>query len=153
DESVANRSNTAWQHQFGAFQPALMDRWQRNRVIAVGSSLLVTSPECEQLYCLEAATGERRWSDARGDHDYLAGATDGQVVLVASRHLTLLDLETGKPIEGRAQIDLPEGATVAGLGVLTGDALMLPLSGNQIASVDLAKGEFGQLVTLREGQS
>lgn len=153
DEDLATRATTGWQQQYGAYQPTLATRWQRNRVIASGDALLVTAPECEQLYCLDADTGEKQWAIDRGDYDYLAGVTGNRVVVVASRYVDILDLGTGKPADGASRTELPEELTVAGLGVLTDDALLLPLSGNQVGVVNLASGDLEQVLALREGTS
>ncbi|WP_252856036.1 PQQ-binding-like beta-propeller repeat protein [Aeoliella straminimaris] len=153
DEDLATRATTGWQQQFGAYQPALTSRWQRNRVIASGDALLVTAPECEQLYCLDGHTGEKRWSIERGDYDYLAGVAGDRVVLVAGRYVGLLDLETGEPASENSRVELPDELTVAGLGVLTNDALMLPLSNNQVGIVNVSSGTFERALALREGAS
>ncbi|WP_425398452.1 PQQ-binding-like beta-propeller repeat protein [Aeoliella sp.] len=152
DEDLATRTTSGWQQQFGAYQPTLATRWQRNRVIANGDSLLVTAPECNQLYCLDTQTGEKRWAIERGDYDYLAGITRNHAIAVAGDYISLIDLKTGKT-NSDSRIDLPSDLTVAGLGVLTEDALMLPLSGNQVGVVNLASGKFERVLALREGES
>ncbi len=153
DPSVATGNNAGWRQAFGVYQPTLTNRWQRNRAVVSGNSVLVTAPECELLYCLEVLTGEKRWSVGRGQHQYLAGVAGDRVVLVGQQQVSLLTLASGDPAIPNAPINIPNDETVAGIGVVTGNRLLLPLSGNRIGVVDLAAGEFQQTLSLREGHS
>lgn len=153
DQEMATRANNSWQRQFGAYQPSLTRRWQRNRVIATGGVVLVTTPECEELYCLDARTGEKRWSIERSDHQYLAGVVGDRFALVGPRHVTICHLATGEPVADQAKVELPQDTTVAGLALLAGEQLLLPLSGNQIAVVDVGQAHLQRLLQLREGES
>lgn len=153
DEEMASRANSNWQRQFGAYQPSLARRWQRNRVIATSGMLLVTTPECEELYCLDANTGEKRWSVKRGDHQYLAGVVGEHLALVGPQQVTVCELATGQPREGNAKVDLPAGSTAAGLALLAGPQLLVPLSDNRIAVLDMAEAKLQRVLEMREGHS
>ncbi len=153
DPAAATRTNAGWQQAFGAYQPALEAQWHRNRALVAGNVVLVTAPECDQLYCLDLATGLKRWSINRGDHCYLAGVAKNRAVLVGDNHVSLIELATGKPVAGAAKLELPSGQSIAGLGVLAETLLMLPLSGNEIGIVDIAKGAVQRTLALREGDA
>lgn len=153
DESVGSRVDARYQQQLDAYQPNMGSRWQRNRVVAAGDAILVTAPECKELYCLDGRLGEKRWSIERGEHRYLAGVADGRVVLVGDRHVSLVDLKTGKPIDDGDRVELPKEVVVTGLGLLAGEMMILPLSGNQFGVIDLAAGKLDRVVAIREGHS
>lgn len=153
DESIANRAEGRYQQQLAAYQPNMGSRWERNRVVVAGDALLVTAPECKEFYCLDARTGAKRWSVERDDHRYLAGVAGHRVVLVGDRHVSLFDLETGKPVNQAGRIKMPDDKVVVGLGLLAGDSMIVPLSGNQFGVVNLESGQLDRVVAVREGHA
>ena len=153
DEELADRNNANLRQSFGVYQPQLTSSWQRNRVLVSGDSVLVTAPECEQLYCLDLVSGEKRWAIDRDEFNQLVGVVDNKVILATPHELTQLKLENGKKISGRNRIKIPEGLAVAGNCLLSEGQVILPLSNHQIGIVDLNSSKISSMLVLRECES
>ncbi|QDU56066.1 outer membrane protein assembly factor BamB family protein [Aeoliella mucimassa] len=148
DESVANRNNL--RQTFGVYQPRLTTGWQRNRVLVTDGSVLITAPECEDLYCLDLYTGEKQWSLERGSLTQLVGVADETVVLAGGTQFSLVELESGKPASGESDIKLPEEVAIAGTALLSKGEVVAPLSNSQVVVIDLSKREIAYTLDLRE---
>lgn len=106
-------------------------------VIAAGRVLL--SPgEADALHCLDLRSGAVRWTVPRGEAMYVAGAVDGRVIVVGSRTVTALALDTGAVAWPKPLALGP--ATVSGRGILSPRRLFLPLDAPEVVEIDLDNG-------------
>lgn len=149
DESVASRSAVGWHQHVGAYEAGLTDRWRRNRCIAAGSTVLITAPESIHLHAVDIISGEKLWTVARGDHQFVAGVSGDRVALVSPQAVDFVSLSSGGPAGSEPTIDMPAGTTVVGLGVLAPDRLLLPISNNHIASIRISTGQLDSLLPVR----
>jgi outer membrane protein assembly factor BamB len=128
-----------------AMQP-LDQRWFMAPPIVAGHRVLITPIEIPDefnignepsLICLNAYTGELEWQQPRGEYLHLAAVVNELAVLVGPQVVAGLSVATGEPV-WRADLD-PESQP-RGDGVVAGDRFLLPLSGGQLWSFDLATG-------------
>lgn len=120
---------------------ASLDRWWTGwrdvGLIVDGETVLLASPESSHLHAVSLKTGDPRWSISRDDGLFLAEGTSGQVLLVGSQSIRVLDAQTGKQVQ---EIPTP---TPAGRGMATtspkGKVYLLPLKGGGVWEVDLTR--------------
>lgn len=119
-------------------QPNARTDWQDDVVVATGDRVLLTPKLTNALHCVDLRTGRDLWEKPvkREDGLYLAGARDGRVVVVGTKNVRSIDLETGKPSwKASATPGSP-----AGRGFVTETHAVLPVDTNEIAFVELASG-------------
>jgi outer membrane protein assembly factor BamB len=113
--------------------------------------VVVASPEADQLYCLDLASGQLQWDRARRQALYVGPVVGTQVLVVSNDQIEAIDLQRGT--QSWSSGTLPEGATVGGFGLLSEGAYLLPLVDGRMASVDATSGEVTSMITARETNS
>ena len=151
DESLASRPVGNRRHTVAAYQATLTDGWSRNRCIVSGTRAIVTAPETDELHAVDLKTGKKLWTTPRKNAQFVAGVTGGNnVVLLSARGARALDLETGRSLWDKRESSFNK-LSIAGMSVLAGNQLIVPLSGGQIGVLDTTNGELIEMVAMRDG--
>lgn len=74
------------------------DRWQDLALVDTGGMLLITPPDSDELFCIDAVSGQQLWSRPRESALYLATVFESRVVLVDPDGLRALDLVDGEQL-------------------------------------------------------
>ncbi|MCA9037968.1 MAG: PQQ-binding-like beta-propeller repeat protein, partial [Planctomycetaceae bacterium] len=106
-----------------------------------GDLMVASSPGSALVSCVNVADGHLLWQAPRtnsqtkgADDHYVAGITDGNVVLVGSQHCRSLDLQSGM------EIWTAEVIPSTGRAWCTGDLCLIPESNGRIAQVRVSDG-------------
>ncbi|MFK7821034.1 MAG: PQQ-binding-like beta-propeller repeat protein, partial [Planctomycetaceae bacterium] len=118
--------------------PPLGAQWAASAPVVVGQSVLFTPPESRHIEAVNLTTGELLWKKEKGSMAYLAGASDGNAIVVSRKTLAALDAESGKPIW---QVRFESADVPAGRGVLSERFLHQPMSSGQVVTFSLADGK------------
>lgn len=128
----------------------LNKRWCAAAPIVAGGNVFFTPPEQPdaapnaagqnqpQLVCLDARTGNRRWTRKKGNSLYLAGVFDGSPLLVGRDEIMLINPADGAPVWTTPITD--EAGPPSGRGIALGSRFLLPLRSGQLWSIDLLDG-------------
>ncbi len=116
-------------------------RWTDASATIAAGRVLLTPLESDEIHCLDLMSGDKLWTQKRGDHLYLACVQNKKVVLVGPKSLTALSLADGSPAWPQP-LALPKGAEPTGRGVYSGQRYYLPLSSAKVAEIDLAAGKI-----------
>lgn len=127
-------------------------RWLDSALIIDDGKVLVSPPESGALHCLDLVTGKLRWKTERGDNQFVAGVEGRRVLVVGNKHLTALDLDTGKPVWPREKWDLPQGAQPSGRGFFSDGRYYLPLSSAVVLAIDMQTGVEIDRAVARDGE-
>ena len=101
-----------------------------------GDRVLFTPRDNDEVYCLNAATGQLLWKSPRGGALFLGGVLDDRVVLVGRNFLQTLHLADGTPAWNAPTLLAP----VSGRGCLVDRSYLVPLVTGEVVSVDVADG-------------
>ena len=123
-----------WAYEYSSPLPARQmlapnDTWADACAVVSGRSVVITPAESRQMHCLDLLDGTHQWSLDRGDLLFLAGVERGLAVAVGSRHLTAIELKTGKVAAGWP-LQLPQRSLPSGRGYASGGKFNLPLNVN-----------------------
>jgi outer membrane protein assembly factor BamB len=142
-----NIRNINLAQQFASKQMTQPDRWTRATPTIVGDQVIVTPPVTDLLVCLDRKSGKVLWDVPREDGLFVAGVTEGFVVVVGRSGVRGIRLSDGKTPWSRGAIPLPEGILPAGRGLLipasdteglTSAELHLPQANGTVAVLNLA---------------
>lgn len=121
-------------------QTAFMNRWLDGTPIVLDGCVLITPVESDRLFGFDLLTGEPLWAPLpRKDFRYLAGARDGQFLLVANDRVEAFDLRTGQP-RWNVPCQLENTESAAGTGAFGDHVYLLPTTANAVVEIDLDKG-------------
>lgn len=113
-------------------------RWVDSAPTIAHGTVLLTPRDSNDLHCLNLLDGSIKWKKSRGDSIYLAGVVDKKVILVGKSYVDALNIETGESVwKNRIEIPQPSGR-----GYRNGRFYHLPLSTNEIATIDLLDGRL-----------
>lgn len=115
---------------------AHVDEWQDGGPILAEGHVILTPRDSADLHCLSLEDGKVAWRKPRREFLYVAAVRHGLVILVGSRSVEALQLSDGtlawsQPVAVMAQ---------AGRGIVTENHILLPLTANEVLSVDLKTG-------------
>ncbi|HVJ67009.1 MAG TPA: PQQ-binding-like beta-propeller repeat protein [Caulifigura sp.] len=108
--------------------------WSDSRVLITGGRVLVTPFDDSRIHCLDCATGKTLWTRPRDQAMYMAGESDGVVLLVGKSDVRGLNLDDGML---RWTTPIPPSS---GRGVRMGSRYVLPLSTGEVLTLDVASG-------------
>lgn len=111
-------------------------RWLETAPILTAGRIIWAPPESQQLICLEFETGKPLWQVPRGDGLFIATCTERHCLIVGERSLQAVRLSDGK-IAWSQEIQKPTGR-----GVVTAGQYILPVSTNELISIDLRSGRI-----------
>ncbi|MBX3466383.1 MAG: PQQ-binding-like beta-propeller repeat protein [Planctomycetes bacterium] len=121
--------------------------WENNAVSVVSGVVVVAPLDSPTFVGLDARTGERLWEarqrvpGAAGMLSFIVAASqhdaEGAVVLGGGAEVRCVGARSGKLL-WRADV---RGRTVAGRGCVADGAVLVPLSGNEVALFDLVTGK------------
>ncbi|MCG6154879.1 outer membrane protein assembly factor BamB family protein [Rubinisphaera margarita] len=140
------------QFRGGGYAPvspgSLNDRWFPTPPQVVGQAIVMAPAESRMLAGFRLGDGEELWRihDVEGGL-YVAGAYEGQMLLVGRRELTAVEAATGNRLWSREYGDFDavarsEGWLPSGRGIMLEGQLLLPMAGREIWYFDLEKNEF-----------
>lgn len=113
--------------------------WNEETAVVSGGNVIFTSPESDQLYCLDLMTGNQKWELPRQQNLYVGGIADNRVILVGRRSLTSLNLDN-KSSSWPTALQLPNGSVPSGRGFISQDYYYLPVSTGEVLKIDLRDG-------------
>jgi outer membrane protein assembly factor BamB len=117
---IGNR--VLFMNPYQPFMPRLAGNWKNSAPIVASGKVLVTAPDANALHCLNLRDGSLLWkADRTADDCYVAGVSDGKVLLVGTQACRALDLADGKPLW-----NTPTGLP-CGHGVAAGKLYYLPI--------------------------
>lgn len=134
-----NRAFMAWQMNARNQQNEEHDRWQDATIALAEGKVILAAPESDKLCCLNLLDGKLLWQKDRGRGLYVACASKGKAIIVASNEMVAYNLADGKPAW---TTPLPEGARPSGRGFFNGKHFFLPLTSAEVAAVDVESGRF-----------
>lgn len=97
-------------------------RWQEGILMVTGGKVLAAPADSSELLCLDAANGERLWSQPRGNGLYLAAVLEDRALIVEQEGLRAVRLSDGQTLWHRGM----RGTFPTGRGVRTGSIYHLP---------------------------
>ena len=134
-----NRMFMAWQMNGRNIQSENHDRWQDATIALADGKVLLAAPESDKLHCLNLVDGKLLWQKERERGLYVACASKGKAVVVASNAVSAYSLTDGKQVWSTP---LPEGGKPSGRGFFNGKLLFLPLTTAEVAALDVESGRF-----------
>lgn len=120
--------------------PAVGGGWRDAAPILASGRVILAALESERLQCLDLRSGGLEWEVPRGQSLYVAGVTDGRVILVGRHAVEARSLVTGKSVWNKPT-DLGSGSP-SGRGILTQGRLFLPLDAPEVVEIDLRDGSI-----------
>ena len=139
----------------------LNSRWCPSAPVMTQRHVLFTPPELpDPLYgdqprivCLDLLTGERAWSEDKGDDLYVGGVAGGRVLMVGKSAVEARDVASGKrlwttpldlrSVTGKTGLTLRSRSMLgdvgqpSGRGVIAGAEFLLPLQSGQLWMIDV----------------
>lgn len=115
-------------------------RWCDGSPVLAEGQVLLTPPECDELYCLDLATGEERWRHSRTDDMYVGSAAGGVALVVAQGAVRGYRIENGA--QAWPPISLPAGGGPSGKGFYNSGVYYLPMASKEVAAIDVAAGKI-----------
>ena len=97
---------------------------------------LFTPRDNDEVFCLNATTGQLIWKSPRGGALFLGGVLEDRVVLVGRNFLQALHLADGTPAWNSPTLVSP----VSGRGCLVDRSYLVPLVTGEVLAVDVADG-------------
>ena len=149
DEAVAQRAMAHRRQSVAAYEATLSDGWARNRCVVAGTTAIVTAPESNELHAVDLQSGKKLWSALRVKSQFVAGISGENVVLLGAHGARAIHLRTGEPQWDEREI-VPKPMTIAGIGVVAGDQLIVPLSGGQVGVLDATNGKLLDTIAVRD---
>lgn len=131
--------------------PRLTARWSDATATIVDGHVLVTPPDSNEIQCLNLLDGRLLWSQPRQDDLYLAGVSQGNVLLVGRDHLRAVRLEDGEPAWNGHTALFPQGSQPSGRGFMSGDRYYVPLSSAEVLAVAMDTGTIAHVFQARSG--
>ena len=123
---------------------AYADAWKSSPPRISGGRVIFTAPDSKLLVCIGLKDGSLQWKQNKQDDDlYLAGITDGKVIVVGKKQVRALDLKNA----GKVLWNLDTG-TPSGFGAISENRFFLPLrdSGNspqsEVCVIDIIGGKI-----------
>lgn len=121
--------------------------WADSLPIIADGRLFVTPRDSEELYCLRLNDGTLLWKLPKEERQYLGGVYDGQLLVVGTRHIELLNVVAGKSSWSQSlEISRPSGH-----GLLVGNRYHVPLSTGAVATVDLDNAKVVSVFEFPDG--
>ena len=122
-------------------------------IVTLGQHRVILTPvDSESIYCLNASDGQLLWKCSRQPEDLYVACVDGDKVVVVGRGaVRAVRLADGKPAWDGNTVDLPNGGTPSGMGVLLKGKYLLPLTMGQVVAVDIAAGKIASVSKLHSG--
>lgn len=114
------------------------DRWLDSVPLIDGRHVLFTPFDDKELYCFDLVDGTILWVRPRGQSWFIGGVHEGKALLVGQDGIHAVDVATGEDAWD-APVLLP---APAGRGVQSAGTFHLPLSTDEIVSVDIATGRI-----------
>ena len=104
--------------------------------VVQGDRVLFTPRDNDEVFCLNATTGQLLWKSPRGGALFLGGVLDDRVVLVGRNFLQALHLSDGTPAWNSPTLV----SAVSGRGCLVDRSYLVPLVTGEVQAVDVADG-------------
>lgn len=134
----------------GAPVATLNSRWGSAAPIIAGGRVYFTPPEEAQFCCRDLFTGKLVWQRPKRTGLYVAGILDDLLIVVGSRSVDGVGTQDGVT---RWSVSLPDGVGApSGRSVLTGSHLYVPLRGERLLSIDVARGTIERETELPPGE-
>ena len=127
-------------------------QWSDAGVVVEAGRLILSPPESGELHCLDLVTGQPLWKRKRGNALWVAGVSEGQVLLVGNSELMALSLADGKPSWPGSKVPMPAGAVPSGRGFFSEGQYFLPLSSAEVVAIDMRTGEISSRASSRDGR-
>jgi outer membrane protein assembly factor BamB/tetratricopeptide (TPR) repeat protein len=123
---------------YAAPNPA-QGNWLDSTATIADGSVILTPVESEELHCLDLLSGKARWpAQPRDDGLFVACVHRGKIIVVGKSQVRAVTLADGKPAWTepiKLDADMPTGR-----GFYTDKYYFLPLTGQQLAKIDLDEG-------------
>ena len=133
-------------------QPTNAGGWKSTPPRIAEGRLVFTSPDSQSVVCLGLKDGGQQWKVRREEGDlYVAGVTQGKVIVVGKKQVRALDLRDGGKKLWAVDTGMPSG-----YGSVAGSQLYLPLRGNEsskqpeVCVIDLQKGQIASRTKSRK---
>ncbi|OYW24592.1 MAG: hypothetical protein B7Z55_01720, partial [Planctomycetales bacterium 12-60-4] len=104
--------------------------------VLAGDAIVYLPSQADKLYCLDAATGQPRWSVKADQVEYIATISDKRIVLLGKAGAQACSLETGESLWMS-----PLNSVVSGYGVDIPGGYLVPLESGQVVNLDLETGQ------------
>jgi outer membrane protein assembly factor BamB len=136
---------------FQRYPPPPSRRWKPGPWIdngvysADGGTVIVTPLDDDNVYALNAATGEKRWQREAGEAR-LAVVEGNTVLLVGVQQIAGYDATSGEPLWDQRVIELPEEHVVSGRGAFHQGRYLIPTTGKQLLVIDVKAGKIAARV-------
>ena len=116
--------------------------WQRVEVLSNGDSVVLASPESNELHCLDRRTGTLRWKRDRRNGQYIGHLNDNQLLIIGTETAESLGLSDGSKLWS-VRLNCPSG-----FGVVSKNSFFVPDSELGWTKIDLLTGEasFSQFI-------
>ena len=143
--TYARNNQGARTNRFGGGNDQRLQRWDVGVAIAKRTSVLLTPPETNRMYCFNLETGQYQFSEqTRMKLRYLAGIRDNKYLLVGSNRVRAFDLEKGTEVWTSPTGMLAAGQQIAGRGVFGDGDYLIPTTTNELIRLSLDTGEILQ---------
>lgn len=103
-------------------------------------TLVLTSPDTDQLHAIDAATGVELWHVPRNGGLHLAGVTKSAAIVIEPMGVRAHDLQSGR-VTWRAST-----GEISGRGVIAGDQFLQPKHDGGMVVIDLRSGHQSHLL-------
>lgn len=136
------RFNPWQQFAANAQRDSELDHWCDVSLVLADGSVLVATPDSNNLTCLDQKDGNVRWSVQRRDGLYVAGVHDGRAVVIGRGGARAFNLEDGSLAWPAGEVTWPEAAMPSGSGYLSGDRYCVPLTTGEVILINLKTGQW-----------
>lgn len=110
--------------------------WKESDLVIHEGRLIFTAPDTEELHCINLRDGTPAWKVFRDKDDlYLAGVTQGRVLVAGRKQFRALSLADG----GR-ELWRVETGTPSGRGALAEGVYYLPVKEGAVCAIDVRRG-------------
>jgi outer membrane protein assembly factor BamB len=155
-----NNNTLMMMRGYNTQQARTNDRWLDGSVTLVDGRVLLTPLESTKIHCLNLIDGKVLWTQDRGEHIYLGCVHDDKIVLVGKKHVTAIELETGKQASGdggwpQAMVQLPDDSLPSGRGYYSAGKYYLPTTNSvsgEVMTIDLEQGRVVHRTKSRDGR-
>ena len=125
-----------WRHLEAIVLKDRTSRWVDQEPHAVPEGLLLTPRDSDELHCVATADGKPKWKIPRRDGLYVAAVANGTAVVVGQTSVRAVKVDDGTTVWTRP-INRPSG-----IGLVKGRYYLLPLSTEEIITLDLHTGRI-----------
>lgn len=115
------------------------EQWQDSTPVIAAGRVLLTPADSSELFCLRLSDGQLEWSQPRGQGLYLAGVHQHRAIVVSRTQVEAYDLNQNGSPAWKEPVPIP---VPGGRGVRSGRFYYLPLSTDEIATIDLETGRM-----------